>query len=266
MKIFRYLLPLTLLFILVPQFPGRPAQETGEFQQLTLTLATPKKKYVELQPIPIVVTLKNDTNTTLVGHSALAFDSSYLKISVDAGDGLQEIRQLSLAKGKVVASAHELQPGEEVTITDRLNFNLNKVFPQPGTYKLQARLMSSDWKESVSSKPLEIEIVQPVGLDAQALEFIRNYGAPAFFFTGAQVMKDHEKFRVLENFVALYGQSAYADEASFLLGEVQFAKREYERARPHFEKLSKKSDYAFAKEASEYLKRIEREEKKKDRP
>jgi len=265
MRMFRYLLPLTLLFILVPQFPGRPAQETGEFQKLTLTIATPKKKYVELQPIPIVVTLRNDTNTTLVGHSALAFNSGHLKLSVDAGDGPQEIGQLSLAQGKVLASVNEFKPGEEVTITDRLNFNLNKIFPRPGTYKVQASLTSSDWKENVLSKPVEIEIVQPVGLDAQALEFIRNYDVPAFFFTGAHVMNDHEKFRALENFVTLYGQSAYGDEASFLLGEVQFAKREYERARPHFEKLSKKSDYAFAKEASEYLKRIEREEKK-DRP
>lgn len=266
MRIFRYLLPLALLLILVPQFPGRPAQDTGEFQKFTLTLATPKKKYVELQPIPIVITLRNETETTLEGHDALAFDSGYLKLSVDTGDGPHEIRQLSLARSNVIAAPREFKPGEEVMLTDRLNFKLNEVFPQPGTYKVQAQLMSSDRKETVSSKPLEIEIVEPVGLDAQALEFIRNYGNPPFFFTGAQVLKNYEKFRVLENFVAVYGQSAYADDASFLLGQVQFAKREYQRARPHFEKLSKKSDYAFAGEASEYLKRIEREEKKKDRP
>lgn len=71
---------------------------------------------------------------------------------------------------------------------------------------------------------------------------------------------------MLENFIAMYGQSVYADDASFLLGQVQYAKRDYQKARTLIEKLSKKSDFGFAGEASKYLKRIEREEKKKDRP
>ncbi len=47
---------------------------------------------------------------------------------------------------------------------------------------------------------------------------------------------------------------------------LEYAKRDYQKARTLFEKLSKKSDFGFAGEASKYLKRIEREEKKKDRP
>ena len=48
------------------------------------------------------------------------------------------------------------------------------------------------------------------------------------------------------------------------MGQVQFAKRDYQKARTQFEKLSKKSDFGFAGEVSKYLKWIEREEKKKD--
>ncbi len=127
---------------------------------------------------------------------------------------------------------------------------------------MTARLISSDGKESVSSKPLEVEIVQPEGLDAQALEFIRAYDEPAYFFTGFRLLQDHAKSQVLENFVAVYGQSAYADEAAFLLGQVQLAKGEYQKARTHFERLSKKSDFTFAGQASDYINRIDREQKK----
>src|SRR5262245_47257364 len=163
MRISRYLLPLALLFIVVPQSPGSPTQDTGDFQKFTLALETPKKKYVEIQPIPIVVTLRNDTDAVLVGHGSIGFNSGYLQLSVDAGDGPRELGQLSLAISNVASSPREFKPGEQVTITDRLNLKLNEVFPRPGTYKLQARLMSSDRKESVSSKPLEIEIVRAVG-------------------------------------------------------------------------------------------------------
>ena len=74
-------------------------------------------------------------------------------------------------------------------------------------------------------------------------------------------MEKPQKLQVLENFVALYGQSTYGDEASLLLAHVQFAKGEYQKAREHYERLSKKQDFAFASEASEYLKQLDRKVK-----
>ena len=43
--------------------------------------------------------------------------------------------------------------------------------------------------------------------------------------------------RESENFVAVYGESTYADEASFALDEVEFAKRDYQKARKSFEEI-----------------------------
>lgn len=262
MKIFRYFLLVGALFILGVHNPGRSAPISGQFQDFTLTLATPKARYLELQPIAIVIRLKNETNEPLVGHNALQFGSGYIKLYV----GSHKIEDLTVVKGAVVASPREFKPGEEVTTKQRLNLKLNEIFPQPGTYQLSARLISSDGQESVSSKPIEVEIAAPVGLDAQALEFIRAHDEPAYFFTGARLADKPEKLRVLENFVAVYGQSTYADDASLLLGRAQLTRGEYEKARAHFERLSKKQDFAFASEASEFLQRTDREERKKDRP
>lgn len=265
MRAFKYFLLLSALFIVALYSPGRSASISGQFQDFTLTLATPKAQYLELQPIPLVITLKNETEAPLVGHNALEFGSGFLQLYVDRGDGPQEIGVSPFTK-TIFAPPRELKPGEEVQKLERLSFKLNKVLPQPGTYRLHVRLNSHDGKESVSSKVIEVEIVEPDGLDAHALQFIREHGDPAYFFTGLQAVKKAEKLQVLENFLAVYGETTYADEVSFALGEVQFAKRDYQKARKLFEKLSKKSDYAFAGEVSEYLELIEREEKKKERP
>ena len=265
MRTFKYFLLVSALFVFALYSSGRSASNSGQFQDFTLTLATPKASYLELQPIPIVITLKNETDAPLVGHGALELGTGFLHLYVDRGDGPQEV-SVSPFTMTVIAPPREFKPGEEVQKLDRLSFKLNKAFPQPGTYKLHVRLISNDGKESVSSKPIEVEIVAPDGLDAHALKFIRDNSDPAYFYTGIRAVKKAEQLQVLENFVAVYGESTYADEALFALGEVQFARRDYQKARKFFEKLSKKSDYVFAGEATEYLKQIEHEEKIKDRP
>jgi hypothetical protein len=267
MKICKSLLLVVVgLFVLVPQYSGRPAVEKGTFKDLTLTLATPKKSYLELQPIPLVITLKNETNEPLEGHGVLGFGTGYLHLYVDRGNGPEEISQLTLLKRGVYADPREFKPGEEISVTERLNLKLNEVFPRPGTYRLQARLIAIGGKETVSSKPIKVEIIAPDGLDAHALQYIREHDDPAYFFTGLKAVKDPEKLEVLENFNAIYSQSGYADDATFLMGQVQFARRDYQKARVLFEKLSRKSDFGFVGEVTKFLKMIEREEKKKDRP
>ena len=265
MRAFKYFLLLSALFIVALYSPGRSASVSGQFQDFRLTLATPKAQYLELQPIPLVITLKNETEAPLVGHGALEFGTGFLHLYVNRGDGPQEV-SVSPFTMTVIAPPREFKPGEQVQKLGRLSFKLNKLFPKPGTYKLHVQLMSNDGEESVSSKPIEVEIVAPDGLDAHALQFIRDNSDPAYFYTGIRAVKKAEQLQVLENFVAVYGESTYADEALFALGEVQFARRDYQKARKSFEKLSKKSDYAFAGEATEYLKQIEHEEKIKDRP
>jgi hypothetical protein len=263
MRICKPLLLMAVLFVLVPQYSGRPALVSGKFKDLTLTLTTPKKSYLELQPIPIVITLKNETNEPLEGHEVLEFGTGYLQLYVDRGSGPEEISQLTVLKKMIFPKPREFKPGEEISVTECLNLKLNEVFPKPGTYRLQARLVAIGGKETVSSKPIKVEIVEPDGLDAHALQYIREHDDPAYFFTGIKTVKNPERLQVLENFNAIYSQSGYADDATFLLGQVEFAKRDYQKARAHLEKLSRKSDFGFAGEASKFLKMIEREEKKK---
>jgi|GEM_PF-3594613 len=256
MRFRRHVLLLAAVLIVGLDSARLSAQPSGQFQDFSLVLETPQARYLELQPIPFVITLKNDTQTPIVGHNVLEFGASFLHLYIDRSDGLQEIR-VSMLTLDVYAEPRVFKPGEQIKKTAGLNFRLNTVFPKPGTYRLHVRLRSLDGKDSVSSKPMELEIVQPDGLDAQALQFIRDHSEPAYFFTGIRAVKNPEQLQVLENFVAVYGESSYGDDASLALGEVQFAIRDYQKARTTLEKLSKKSNYAFATTVAEYLRLIE---------
>ncbi len=265
MKFRRHVLLLAVVLMIGLNCARVSAQPYGRFQDFTLTLETPKTRYVELEPIPLVITLKNNTRTPLVGHMVLEFGASYLNLFIDRPDGSQRV-PVSLFTLDVFGAAHVFQPGEQIKKTDGLIYRLNKTFPSPGTYRLHLRLTSLDYKDSVWSKPLELEIVKPDGLDAQALQFIRDHSEPTYFFIGVGVVKNPEQLKVLEKFVAEYGDSSYGDGALFVLGQVQIAVRDYPKARATFEKLLKKPNYPFAADVSDYLKMIEQQVRVENRP
>ncbi|HEX6046869.1 MAG TPA: hypothetical protein VFZ22_20420 [Pyrinomonadaceae bacterium] len=77
MRSLRYFLLPAALFTLALHPPETFAQVSGKFEDFTLTLTTPKAKYLELQPIPIVLTLKNETNGPIVGHNGLEFGTGF---------------------------------------------------------------------------------------------------------------------------------------------------------------------------------------------
>ncbi|HEX6046868.1 MAG TPA: hypothetical protein VFZ22_20415 [Pyrinomonadaceae bacterium] len=172
-----------------------------------------------------------------------------------------------MLKKHLVVSPREFRPDEQIERTDRLTYMLNRAFPDPRTYQVHALFVSHDGKDSVVSNSIEVEIVQPDGVDAQALQFIREQAEPAYFFTGVRAVKNAEQLKVLEKFVTDYGESSYGDDASFALAEVHFARRDYEKSRTIFERLSKSSDRTLATEAAHFLKLInQREQQKKARP
>jgi len=265
MKLSKHLVVLAAVFMIALGSARVSAQTAGQFQDFTLVLETPKTQYLELQTIPLVITFKNDTKTPLTGHTVLEFGASFVHLYIDRPDGPQEI-PVSMMIRDVFADPHVFQPGEQIKRTTALNYRLNNVFPNPGTYRLHVRLRSLDGKDTISSKPMEVEIVKPNGADAQALQFILDHSNPAYFFTGIQAVKNPEQLKVLENFVDVYGDSSYGDDASFALAGVQFAERDYQKARTSLEKLLKKPNYFFAAEVSDYLKMIEQRVRVADRP
>ena len=60
-----------------------------------------------------------------------------------------------------------------------------------------------------------------------------------------------------ENFVALYAESIYGPDATFMLASLQYAKRQYLKARETLQSLAKKPNYPYASDVADYLRDIE---------
>jgi hypothetical protein len=245
----------------------RPASTTGQLKDFTLTVTTPQKSYLELQPIPMVINLKNETNRPLMGHDVFEFAGTYFHLFVQRDDGPHELSRSTMI-ADIVGTHREFRPGEESRKTECLNVRLSEAFPKPGKYQLTAQLWSFDGSPPASSKPFEVEIVVSQGLDAEAAKFIRANGDPDYFFTGIQRTKSPRilELSVVENFLALYADSAYGYDATFLLGQLQYARREYLKARATFRSLAQKPGYAFAGDVAEYLGYIDHELARQARP
>ena len=243
-----------LIFVLAATFTGSaqsPASLRTQFEKFTLTIATPKSKYVELEPIPIIVTLKNETDEPLVGHTVFMFGSGYVRLYIIRDDGRHEVKPLTLLRALIYPNPREFVPGQEASDTELLDVALNKLFPKPGTYQLQAKMMYRTG--SVWSRPIDVQVVEAEGDDAEALGFIRASKKPEYFFTGTDLVRNSENADRLKTFVAVYGDTVYGDYATHKLAQLYHAKREYESARPLLEMLSKKKTYAFAEDAAQYL-------------
>lgn len=248
-----------VLFVLL-FIPAQPANLQAEisgkphFEELTLELSTTKKEYKLLEPIPILMTLANRTERVVMGHSALDFGYNYVDVYVkDDRNQMQKIDQLSTETKLVIAEPQAMKPNSEFRASLLLSLGLDHIFPEPGTYQIVARLYDLDRKKSVTSKPVTIRVVFPSGVDFQAFEYIKTYGNPSYFFTGMRLARN---VQVLETFVSAFGESAYGDYATFSIAEFHFANRDYEKARPYFEKLAAKRAFVFSEKASDYVEKI----------
>jgi hypothetical protein len=261
MKKILYITPVMFLLVLLVkasnpltiQPQDRSQQATG-FSNLTLDITTTKEAFLQLEPIPIILTLSNKKSHAITGHSALNFSDGRIELFVSRVDGEKiKIQNLSPEKAHVRVGPISIEPGETHQSKQLVAMDLDKIFPEPGSYQIEAVLHGIDWEEETKSNPLTIQINQPDGVDSQAFDYIRSEGNPSLFFTGIEMGGSKKAQIALERFVSNFDKSAYGDYASFLLGKFYFYGKEYEKAKMHLDKLAKKTKFIFAEAALDYL-------------
>lgn len=259
--------PAVMLLLLLSAFLYGAAQQQGaaqrlEFSQLTLNLSSTKEDFVQLEPIPIILNLRNETAQPIQGHSALDFSNNFVKLFVIKENGdASEIQNPSPVTGNTAASPRNFGPGENLEARQALVFQLDKTFPHPGNYRIQAVLYDAAWSSEVRSNVLTIRILKPEGLNLAAFEYIKNLGASSYFFSGVGFSGKEKARAVLEDFTNRFGETAYADYAAFSLGEFYFYDREYGRADKQFDHLAKRTGFVLADRARKYLDKIKHEGK-----
>jgi hypothetical protein len=136
--------------------------------------------------------------------------------------------------------------------------DLDKIFPQPGAYRIQAVLHNDKWTEEIRSEAVTINIIEPRGRDLDAFYFIKSSEDVSHFFTGVEDPLVEGGQPPMEEFAARFSESAYGNYANFALGEFYFARKNYKKAQEHFEKVAADADFVLSGKASNYLTKIKK--------
>ena len=103
------------------------------------------------------------------------------------------------------------------------------------------------------SNAIELQILEPIGTDKEALEFLRKHENPLSF---DWVFKDKDGDASLEDFVNRFGNSVYGETAISHLANLYLARNKADKAKVEFEKLKSSKNRILAKEANKALAEI----------
>lgn len=233
------------------------SKQVLDFTNLTLEIASTKQRFIPLEPIPIILTLSNRTSQKVLGHDALGFSYSPVELFVTRdGSERRRIEQLSPYSKASEVTSKKIVPGTQIQAKELLTIDLDKIFPEPGTYQLEAVLHDADWKLQITSSPMTIQISAPEGIDAAAYGYLIQQKNRSRFFSGAGLIEFPEEQEALEEFVAAYGNNTYSDYATFLSGRIHFAREDYQKALLRLRKVAAKPNFFLADKVKEYLDKI----------
>jgi TolA-binding protein len=245
---------MAILFFAGPTSSKQKTRFQGlNFSYLKLEIATTKEEFVQVEPIPIILSLRNETKMPINGHTALEFRHGLIELfTIHNDSGRQKIQDLSPVSFTAVDS-ERIAPGEQHQTTQLLIIKLDKIFPEPGTYEIQAVLNDITSDKAIESNPVTVQIIEPAGIDSSALEYMETEGDPSYFLSGMALYDSDDAQNALEEFVQYFGDSSYGDYATYLLGRMYLFEAQYEEATEQISQVATKEDFVLADQALHYL-------------
>ncbi|GEM_PF-6286806 len=265
-KTYTFCLTVTALFLIQPGFTkAYYSQQTdpisimqGRFSELTLRITSTKPDFVQLEPIPITVSLRNQTDKPILGHNALDFASRHIVVHIRNGHNEEKkVDELSVMKVLIQVDDNPIFPGEGYTTAQLLELDLGRAFEQHGTYHLKVTVGNGNWTETVESDYITVNISAPQGIDRNAAEFMKKSQYAAEFLCAAELFSNTKYRQEFEEFESKFSESVYGKYAMFRLASYYFYKGEHSKARERFDKLAKKPNFIYAEKVKDYLAKIE---------
>ncbi|MGI9108237.1 MAG: tetratricopeptide repeat protein [Pyrinomonadaceae bacterium] len=242
------------LSVIIAQQNATP--EMGSFTELTLELSSTKNRFVRLEPIPVTFTLSNQTEKEIRGHASLSLSSLYLDLYIQHNSGeMQKIDGLTKESRYFGVTSSNIRQGERFRRRHLLSLNLDNLFPETGVYRLQVVFQDDSLKEMIKSNIIDINIVEPTGVDLEAFNYLSQVDTSDFF----EGVTNSSPEKAVE-FVARFGDSSYGPYAIYQLGQFHFLKGDYPEAMRLLGKLAGQSDFVFSDQVLDYL------NKSKDKP
>lgn len=229
------------------------ANQNSNFANLTLQISTTKQKFVEGEPIAFNLKLKNETNESIIGHTAFDLTSHLTYLRIRRPDGSEIIENHFSSVFKLIGlRTRTIAPGEKYEKKEFLAYKLDEMFPQIGKYEIQAILINANGIDKARSNTISIEITPARGIDLAALNFIK--ASPAYkIYLGKGGTDDAQAVRDYEIFAENFADSVYADYAAYGLGLFYLTTRDYKKAEKYFRKLKDKENFHYRERAKQYL-------------
>lgn len=230
----------------------------NDFTKMTFDAALEKTTFKELEPIDVRFKFSNKTDGPL---TTLTPDFlSYAEIKV-TGNGRNEVIEISMVRPNTRRFPRTFQSGDSIEEKMILNTNLDLLFPYPGSYKVQFVLGDGKGTKAIESKPIEIVVDEPTGIDREAFDFINRYqklsNYPQVLFSWSD-QTDEKGKNLLVAFVEKYSQTVYGEFATQSLGNLYLVNGELEKAKAEFEKLKDSEHKTIVEDAKRNLLAIEK--------
>lgn len=237
-------------------YPWQSAQVKEQalgFSNLALTIDVPKKELLQLEPISLTLSVRNETSRPVLGHTLLEFSHKYTEIVVFHNGSKRTVTNLSSSITSSFVRTSTIEPGEHYQVRQQLAYGLGNIFPEAGDYQIQAIFYNLDRKEHLESNLVTIRVLEPTKVDREAFNYINSIGPASDFFSGSAFPDTALQLRIMEDLLSNFRNSVYADYAASLLGRIYFGRNDFEKAASYFERLASSSKFPNVDETIAYL-------------
>lgn len=214
---------------------------TGSFSNLILRVALAKQDFLPFEPIPLTLSLSNETSVPVIGHSQLRFDRNHIKLLVTNENGeTKEVSDLSPIRCKCEKSKDtQILPGQRFQERG-VFYNFPKAFLTAGTYQLQAVFQDAKQQNEIKSEPVTIRITEPTGAEVEAYNFLKDkMEKNGFLFSGMA------REEIFDDLATRFNGTLYSDYGAFIISGKYLAAGDYEKAESLLRRAAQRENFAF---------------------
>jgi hypothetical protein len=254
---------LTILFLVISLviFGQQNSQNnTKPFSDLTFVVSPERDTFLPMEPIVLNLSLSNNTNSPILGHTDIDFDSAFVDLYISTQQGYRiKIGSLSIvSKNRRPIEEKPIPPNYRVEVKD-VFYTLNRYFPDNGTYTFEFVLRGIKSELEVKAAPFSISIVEPTGRDRAAYNLLKTKRVRPFFFAGDD-NGDTEMFKHFENLANQFGDTGYGDYATWVLANKYRFRNDKLKAKQMLRRLLLRPNFVFIEKVKKLLEELEEEE------
>ncbi|HEX9931082.1 MAG TPA: hypothetical protein VGB02_21280 [Pyrinomonadaceae bacterium] len=261
LPIFSAVLIISFLVISFVVFGQQNSQNnTRPFSELTFVVTPERDTFLPMEPIVLNLSLSNNTNSPILGHTNIDFNSAFvdLYVSNQQGDRIKIGSLRTVMKDRTPIEDNPIPPNYRVEVTD-VFYTLHRYFPEAGTYKFEAVLRGTKSGQEVKAAPFTISIIEPTGRDRAAYNFLKTKNVKPFFLYGVE-SADTEMFKHYENIANQFGDTDYGDYATWVVANTSRFRGDKMKAKQMLKRLQSRPNFVFKEKVKELLEELEEEE------